>query len=289
MTIPNSPSQVKKLPGFAGSLPSRALYLYLPPGYEESRNEYPVLYMHDGQNIFDAYVQDCFAGHSWQAARTADRLIAAGEIRPPIIVGIANGDMARTQEYLPDYVTLSKKGGLVFDPPLKGGADRTLAYYINEVAAFIRSKYRVLSGRENTATCGSSMGGLLSNYFAWEAPEFAKHHALLSPAYWLTLNDSGENAMIKRMQALPKPDVRIWIDSGVEDTVGKGDDGMYLTMEMRDAMLALGFEEGVDFHYLLDETAIHHETCWAKRLPGVMRFLFPVEGGYVPEQSAERS
>ena len=275
MSQPNSPSRVIKIPAFKGSLPERALYVYLPPGYDDNDAAFPVLYMHDGQNVFDAYVQDCFAGHSWQAAATADRLIAAGEIRPMIIAGIANGNEHRTQEYLPDYVTLTQKGSLVFDPPLKGGADRTLTYYVNEIDPYIRMRFRALPGRENTATCGSSMGGLLSHYFAWEMPSFARHHAILSPAYWLTNDAGGENAMLKRMQAQPKPDVRIWIDSGVEDMVGKGDDGMYLTMAMRDAMLALGFRQGNDFHYMLDETAIHHETSWAKRLPEIFKFLFP--------------
>ena len=230
--------------------------------------------MHDGQNVFDDFVQDSYADHTWQAAKTADRLIHAGEIPPFILIGVSHGDDQRIKEYLPHYVTLKAKGELIFDPPLIGAADSVLAYYRSEVDPYVRHNYRVLPGRQHTATCGSSMGGLLSQYFAWEAPDFAQHHAILSPAYWLTQNEDGSNRMIERIEKVTRPDVRIWLDSGVEDMVGKGDDGMYLTMEMRDALLKLGFREGVDFHYMLDRNGIHHESSWARHLPDIFRFLF---------------
>ncbi len=277
MSATITPSRVIKIPEFHGSLPTRALYVYLPPGYDQAAESYPVLYMHDGQNLFDDFVSDCFAGHTWQAAGAADRLIAAGEMQPLIIVGVANGGDHRTQEYLPHYASIGKKGSLNYDPPLIGTADRVLAYYLYEVDPYIRENYRLLSGRENVGTCGSSMGGLLSQYIAWEAPEFARNHAILSPAYWLTKNDNGENVMLQRLKNMPVPDVRIWLDSGVEDVVGKGDDGMNETIEMRDALLELGFGEGKNLRYFLDKQGIHHETTWARRLPEVLKFLFPVE------------
>ena len=277
-----SPSRVVKIPRFTGSLPERPLYIYLPSGYDDDQNRrYPVLYMHDGQNVFEAFVKDSYIEKSWQADVTADRLIREERMQPAIIVGVGNAADHRMVEYLPPYMTLwMKLGRRRKERPLLGSADRTAAYYIEEVAPFVESTYRVLSGRKNMATCGSSMGGLLSGYFAWEHPTFARHHAIVSPAFWLTRNQEGGLEMLERMAFMDRPDVRIWLDSGTLDSTGsniRGDDGMALTVEARDILLKKGFELGRDFCYYLDEGAAHTEAAWARRLPLILEFLFPGE------------
>ena len=271
-----SPSRVVKIPEFKGSLPTRPLYIYLPPGYDdETETAYPVLYMHDGQNVFEAYVKDSFAGFSWRADEAADSLIASGDIRPLIIVGVSNGDSQRTAEYLPPYMTIFSKRKAHFRRPITGKADKVLEYYRFEVDPYVRTNYRLLPGRDNVGTCGSSMGGLLSNYFAWEAPDFARHHAIVSPAYWLTRNQEGGLEMLEQMYFSNPPDVRIWLDSGSEDIPGKGDDGMRETIMARDLLIKLGFRPGKDFCYYLDKGAIHTEASWAERFPKILKFLFP--------------
>ncbi len=280
-----SPSRVEKIFDFEGSLPTRALYLYLPAGYDESGAHYPVLYMHDGQNLFEAFVEDSYLG-SWRADETADRLIRASRMRPCVIVGVSNGSEARLAEYLPPYASYTLpvpkgkrkgKGRKIPLKPLQGRADETFAYYRDEIAPFVAANYRVLTGREHTATGGSSLGGLFSTYIAWEHPEFARGHAILSPSYWITRNGGGEMETVERLRRGKPRDLRLWLDSGTQDSPGKGDDGMADTQAARDALLKNGFEEGPDFRYYLDEGATHHEDAWAARLPGIFEFLFPPE------------
>ena len=284
-----SPPRVVKIPQFIGTLPTRPLYVYLPRGYDEhTHRHYPVIYMHDGQNVFETYVQDSYAG-SWKADLTANRLIAQGNMRECLIVGVANGNRNRIAEYLPPYMTLftrarrsprkdfptpseSKASRLRNRPrPIYGRAHRTVAYYQNEVQRYILQHYRALAGRENTATVGSSMGGLFSAYLAWDHPEFARHHAILSPSFWITRNQEGALETIEHFRHDERRDVRLWLDSGTHY------DGERDTRAARDALLENGYVEGSDFHYYLDGGAGHNEAAWAGRLGKVFQFLFPVE------------
>jgi predicted alpha/beta superfamily hydrolase len=284
-------SQVVKIPAFAGGLSARALYVYLPRGYKEHPDRhYPVLYMHDGQNVFEAFAANSYVG-SWKADETADALIDAGRMRECLIVGVSHGEATRRIEYTPPYI--SRPAELLIDAPAKlrkktrrrepyapaqmlsGQADQTFVYYQDDVAAYIRAHYRALAGREHTAVCGSSMGGIFSLYIAWEHPEFARHYAALSPALVMTTGFRNEQGVLERLQAGPRRDVRIWLDSGTQDSPGVGDDDKVETQAARDALLALGYEPGKDFRYYLDEGAIHQEAAWANRLPEVFSFLFP--------------
>jgi predicted alpha/beta superfamily hydrolase len=277
-TLNIAASRVNKIPAFQGRLSRRPLYVYLPPGYDEQPDRhYPLLYMHDGQNCFERFVEDSYAG-SWRIDETADRLIAQGVMRPCIIVGVSHGGTERIIEYLPPYATLQPRVGNVPIPwpkAAKGRADETFAYYRDDVAPYMRQHYRILEGRDQVATCGSSMGGLFSTYIAWEHPDFARHHAILSPSYRVTSNWRGVMETVERLgKGKPRP-VRLWLDSGTQDAHGRGDDGAKNTLTARDALLANGYELGPDFHYLLDEGAGHNESAWAARMHQVLPFLFP--------------
>ena len=280
-----SASCVIKVPNFKGRLSNRALYVYLPRGYlEQSQRFYPVVYMHDGQNCFENFVEDSFAG-SWQADAVADRVIAAGAMRECIIVGVSNGGHTRMAEYLPPYASYQQPAvpSLEEDTKhrkpvtIKGRANATALYYSEDVASYIRKYYRVLPGREHVATVGSSMGGLFSAYLAWECSEFAKHHALMSSAFWTTRNRNGTLEIIERMRKKPSLPVRLWLDSGTgtSNVRGGSDDNKFVTIEAKQALLDAGFTEN-DFIYYLDEGAQHHESAWAGRLDKVFRFLFPL-------------
>ena len=271
-------SQVIKIARFKGRVSERPLYIYLPPNYDNEPNQqYPVLYMHDGQNCFQSYVADSYAG-SWRADEIADRLITQGLMQPCIIVGVSHGNKQRTVEYLPPYKTLPPKKGKKKNRSRKGmigRANRTFRYYRDDVAPYIQQNYRVLTGREHTATCGSSMGGLFSTYIAWEFPKFARHHGLISPSFWITANKKGKMESIERLRTGKPRDVRLWLDSGTQDAPGRGDDGRKETVAARRALLQNGFVEGADFRYHLAKGASHRESDWAARLHLIFQFLFP--------------
>ena len=119
------------------------------------------------------------------------------------------------------------------------------------------------------------MGGLFSMYLAWEHSDFAQHHAVLSPSFWVTKTPEGQLEAIRRLQTTPPPDIRLWLDSGTKDNSGKKD-GMENTIIARDALLENGFSIGPNFQYFLDKGAQHNENAWAKRLPRILQFLFPL-------------
>lgn len=273
----HSLSRVLKIPHFSGSLPRRTLYVYLPRGYDQhAERQYPVLYMHDGQNCFESFVQDSFSG-SWRADQVADRLIRQGQMAECLIVGVSNGGAQRLAEYLPPYSTLHlppENEEEADFPPVHGRAHETAAYYAEEVAPFIERYYRVKQGRNHRATCGSSMGGLFAMYLAWEQTAFARHHAVLSPSFWIS-EQEGRLETIERLRDGRGRDIRLWLDSGTSDNGESGDDGLADTEQARDVLLAHGYALGPDFQYFRDEGAIHHEGAWAERLPHVFRFLFP--------------
>jgi predicted alpha/beta superfamily hydrolase len=282
-----SSSRVEKIEKLSGSMSSRALYIYLPRGYDDQPDRrYPVLYMHDGQNCFAAFVEDSYAG-SWRADEVADQLIGQGLMQECIIVGVSHGQAERLVEYLPPYITrrerlspLTEKieqGNTALDwPPLTGQADRLAAYYRYEVAPFLSKLYRIQPGRDYTATCGSSMGGLFSIYLAWEYTAFARHHAALSPSFWISETAPGRLESIERLRQPPRRDIRLWLDSGTRDEPDQGDDGWRETRAAYQALLENGYQAGPDFRYYLDKGATHSEAAWAARLPLVFQFLFPI-------------
>ncbi len=276
--LPCSEARVVKIP-FFGRLGERPLYVYLPPGYDESEEAYPVLYLQDGQNGFGAFAGDAFSG-TWRADDTATALILSGTLRPLIIVGIGHGGERRLEEYLPPYsrLRLQDKGrwryGLRRKSYVRGRAHKLYKDY-RTIDSFIAATYRTLPGRENRATCGSSMGGLFSAYLAFDHPEFARSHGILSASFWITETRGGALQMLERLRGQKVQDVRLWLDSG--EGAGDSDDNRVVTLHARDALLEAGYEEGREFVYHLFPGATHSEAAWAERFPLVLRYLFPPE------------
>ena len=145
--------------------------VYLPPGYvEDTGRTYPVLYMHDGQNLFDPAT--AFGGNEWRLDDTAEELIERGAIEPLIIVGIYNTGEQRIHEYTPTT-----------DPKLGGGkADLYGKMLVEEVKPFIEKTYRTLPGPENTGMGGSSLGGLVTLHLGIQYPQVFGKLAVLSPS-----------------------------------------------------------------------------------------------------------
>src|SRR5437588_12842 len=234
----------------------RDLVVYLPPDYEESDRRYPVLYLHDGQNLFDpetAYVR----GMDWKVDETADALIRAGEIEPVIIVGIFNTGVHRIEEYTPTR-----------DRKLGGGHSELYGrMLIEELKPFIEQRYRTLADAHNTGLGGSSLGGLATLYLGFTYPEMFGKLALLSPSVWWD-----NKAILKIIQrSQPKPRLRIWLSMGTEESKT----GVRDTNLLDQVLIAKGWREGVDLRYEVIPGAKHEEAAWAERLEPVLRFLFP--------------
>ena len=234
----------------------RDLVVYLPPDYENEERRYPVLYLHDGQNLFDpetAYVK----GMDWKADETADALIRAGEIEPLIIVGIFSAGVHRIEEYTP---TRDKKLG-------GGHAELYGQMLVEELKPFIDERYRTLPDAHNTGLGGSSLGGLATLYLGFTHPEIFGKLAVLSPSVWWD-----NKAILKVIrQTQPKPRLKIWLSMGTEESKT----GLSDANSLRDALVAKGWNESDDLHYEVIAGAKHEEAAWAERVDPVLRYLFP--------------
>jgi predicted alpha/beta superfamily hydrolase len=151
---------------------TRRIWIYFPPEYETSGINYPVLYMHDGQNLFDA--STAYLGE-WEVDETLNNLAAQGK-RVPIVVGIDNGGVDRIGEYTP--WTNTQYGG--------GDGDKYMQFIVETLKPYIDQHYRTLPGREYTGIMGSSLGGLISHYGSVKYQETFSKAGLFSPSYWFS-------------------------------------------------------------------------------------------------------
>ncbi len=239
---------------------SRDLVVYLPPGYHEARSyRYPVLYLQDGQNLFDPAT--AFFGQEWRADITADAMAQRREIRTPIIVGIYNAGARRISEYTPTRDKKSRKGGK---------ADRYAEMLAREIKPFIDHEYRTLKAARFTAVGGSSLGGLVSLVAGLHYPKVFGSLAILSPSVWWDSRSILQ--FVKTFNSPSKP--RIWLDVGTHE----GDNPATVVSDtrlLRDELLARGWVDGKTISYHEFEGATHSEAAWAARFGSVLAYLFP--------------
>ena len=235
----------------------RDLIVYLPPGYHElPLRRFPVLYLHDGQNLFDG-ATSFIPGMDWHVGQTADYCIQSGLVEPLIIVGIYNAGKQRLGEYTP--TRMPKLGG--------GRANRYAKFLLEEVRPFLLSSYRVQSGAENTGIGGSSLGGLVSLYLGLRLPHVFGKIAALSPSVWWN-----QRVILRFADAAPvDPLPRIWLDIGTREGGRIVDD----VERFRDILLGKGWRPERDLHYQRVEGAEHNEAAWAQRVAPFLQFLFP--------------
>lgn len=232
------------------------MIVYLPPEYDnESRRRYPVLYLQDGQNLFDAATS--FAGVEWAVDETAGKLIRAGKVEPLLIVGIYNTGDQRIHEYTPTR-TSAGHGGM---------AHLYARFLIDELKPFIDSIYRTRPDAANTGLGGSSLGGLVSLVIGLDRPEVFGKLALHSPSVWWD-----QKAALDIVAALrEKPKLRIWLDIGTREGVGTLAD----TRALRDALKEKGWRLRHDLRYFEARGGHHNEAAWARRVGPMLRWLFP--------------
>jgi predicted alpha/beta superfamily hydrolase len=237
----------------------RDVIVYLPPDYDASPGvRYPVLYMHDGQNLFDAAT--AFGGNEWGLAETAERMMKAGEIQSLIIAGIYNTGVERVHE----YTHVKDK---------RGNGGRARAYgklIIDELKPLIDREYRTLPDAANTGLGGSSLGGLVSLYLGLTHPEIFGKLLVMSPSVWWS------NAAILKTVARFRHKVRqkIWLDIGTQED-SRPEVCVQQVRQLRDALIDKGWLLGEELAFMEDEGAAHNEQAWGHRAPHALKFLFP--------------
>ena len=233
--------------------PRRTVLVYLPPGYYDSPDRrYPVLYLHDGQNLFDG-ATSFIHGQEWRVDETAERLIKEGKIEPLIIVGIYNTGATRLEEYTP---TRDKRG--------RGGKGELYGKLLtDDLKPFIDRSYRTKPDAASTALGGSSLGGLISLWVGLQRPDVFGKLAVLSPSVWWD-----DKAILKAVaRKLP---LKLWVDIGSAE----GDTALPDARLLRDALKEKGWKEGTDLAYQEFDGAQHNEASWAARFDKVLLFLF---------------
>jgi predicted alpha/beta superfamily hydrolase len=227
----------------------RELYAYLPRSYGSGERRYPVLYMHDGRNLFDE--ETSHAGE-WRVDETMEALQQEG--LEAIVVGIPHGP-ERGAEYVP-----SERGS------------EYVALLVDDVKPLVDETLRTQTGRETTGLAGSSLGGIISLYGFLTRNDVFSYAGVMSPAFWW------DESLYDLAATTPRREGRIWMDvGGDEHPENRARSKAYLDgfERMSSLLRAQGYDE-LQLRTVLESGAPHHETAWARRLPDMLRFLLPV-------------
>jgi len=240
----------------------RDVLVYLPPGYRRlSRKRYPVLYLHDGQNVFDAATS--FSGVEWGVDETAERLIRQKLIEPLIIVAIANMGEERVHEYAPTRGVIDAKAKR--EKRSRGLARLYGHFLMDELKPYIDRKYRTKPGAEFTGLGGSSLGGLVTLAIGILYPRAFSRLIVMSPSIWW--DDFAIYRLVDSIEQ--KPPLKIWLDTGTAEP------GWEQARELRDRLFEKGWKLRDDLQYMEAKGADHSEAAWAARVDPALRFLFP--------------
>ncbi len=250
---------IEKLVGFESKVLQnrRNLSVYLPPQYTADKSRrFPVLYMHDGQNIFDGSTS-YIPNQEWRADEAAEALINAGLIEPIILVGIDNAGADRGNEYLPWKIKIGTT-------EMGGRADLYGKMLTDELMPMINAKYRTKLGPSNTGLVGSSFGGVITSYLGVTRPDVFGKLGIVSPSVWVK-----ERALLKAIQPT-KSRQRIWIDMGTKE----GEQSVADARALFDSYKAAGWREGKDVTLMIDGNAEHNELAWSHRVMSILTYLF---------------
>ncbi len=249
----------RKLP--SNYLPdARDVTVYLPAGYDEQpERRYPVLYLHDGQNLFNPETS-FVPGQYWRVEQTADAVIEAGEVEPLIIVGVNNAGARRLAEYT--HSRDKKMGG--------GEADCYGLLLVKELIPFINQTFRTKTGPAHTGLGGSSLGGLVSLYLGMQYPEVFGRLAVMSPSIWW---DRRSILKVLEKAGKPAPLPRIWLDAGDAEGGRCQPDAQVAATQLTEQ----GWRPELDIHYEWIPGGTHTEEAWAARVGPMLRWLFPAE------------
>jgi len=240
----------------------RDVLVYLPRGYGRlSLRRYPVLYLHDGQNVFDAAT--AFAGVEWGVDETAERLIQRKLIEPLIIVAVANLGDERIHEYAPTRGVIDAKAKR--KRRSKGLAREYGHFLMDELKPYIDRKYRTKREAEFTGLGGSSLGALVTLAIGILYPHVFRRLIVMSPSIWW--DDFAIYRLVDSIEE--KAPLKIWLDTGTAEP------GWEQARELRDRLVEKGWRLFNDLQYLEAKGADHSEAAWAARVDPALRFLFP--------------
>lgn len=250
-------------------IPQRNVHIYLPRGYDTNTwKRYPVLYFHDGQNVF-------FPGGSfgcWDADRIANYEISQGRMRETIIVAVDNGNdygSDRRVEYIPPGDQLSGSG--------PGIADKYSLFLRNNVLPTLDYNYRTLnqpgqpSRPQDNIVAGSSLGGVVTAYLGRESSSVFGKVGIFSPALW-----AAPNYVSNSLNPAPKLPLQIYMDIGsAENSTSQSDSGVYWNdaMHLYNVYLKSGYAVNTELLFHPECGANHNETAWSRRLPGFFRYV----------------
>lgn len=228
----------------------RELQIYLPSGYNGSSERYPVVYLHDGENLFSSNTtENC--QEELHFDEVADKLIAENKIDKIILVAIYNSDK-RTDEYVPYDL------GFEIEGCYGGKADSFAEFIVKQIVPYIDEKYRTIPDRENRAVMGYSFGGILSLWMGMKYSDVFSMIGAMSPSLWV-----GNEKILEDLEAMPKKDMKIWLDRGSEE----------FDPSVRQAVNILtskNYIYGKDIMYYEDKGARHDGEAWTKR------FVYPL-------------
>ena len=248
----------------------RDLTVFVPAGYPGAADPYPLLLLHDGQNLFDP--TRAFGGETWHVAETADALIAAGAIPPIVIAGVDHGGDARVREYTP---TAGSQPGA-------GQVGRHARFLTEEVVPFLARQYAVRTDVDGLGLGGASLGGLATVAVALAAPGRFGRLIVMSPSVWWD-----RLAILRRLRRTPlEPVPRTWVDVGLRE-------GAKTVRDARDLADLLDPESGQSrgerpaghrnadqVRFEIDPEGDHSERSWARRFGAALAFCY---GGRGPE------
>ncbi|HSP17101.1 MAG TPA: alpha/beta hydrolase-fold protein [Thermoanaerobaculia bacterium] len=250
------PGRLDRISGFESKIlgNTRDVVVYVPAGYDDRRDQrHPVLYMHDGQNLFEPE-RAFIPGQHWRLREAADAAIGERTAAPMLIVGIDNAGVERIDEYTPDHDPKKDAGGRAEDYGWM---------IIEELKPMIDRGYRT-SGE--TATGGSSLGGLVSLHLAFRHPDLFRRAAAMSPSVWW----NGQSILreVDASHAPTRP--RLWVDVGGRE----GAEALAGARALRARLEREGWNDE-NFRYVEDRRGDHSERAWARRVRKVLEFLFP--------------
>ena len=234
--------EITLLTGAVGRWPDRRRLLVALPPDSSRPTPRPVLYLHDGQNLFDRATSH--AG-DWGLVGTLNAL--APEALAPIVVGIFHRGRRRRHEY----------------DPFQGG-ERYLRFVAHVVKPAIDRWFLTRSDPAGTVIAGSSLGGLISLYGFWRYPEVFGAAGVLSPSLWVS-----NRAIFGWLERHPPPPGRLYLDIGT----GEGTEAVQDVRALKDWLETIGWREGPTLRYREDPGAPHHESAWGRRLREALPYL----------------
>jgi predicted alpha/beta superfamily hydrolase len=247
---------VKKLEGlYSPQLDNRRdVLVYLPPSYgTDTERRYPVLYMHDGQNLFDRATS---FGAEWEVDQTLEA--ASEDGLEAIVVGLLNLGDARLDEYSPWPDEKHAKGGR---------GDLYLDFIVQTVKPIIDADFRTRPDRRSTGIAGSSMGGLISLYGFFRNHDTFGFCGVMSPALWY-----GGRKIYEFVEKAPFVPGRVYVDVGTQE----GKQELTDVRQLKELLTKKGYRRGSDLLYVVEMGGAHNEEAWARRMRRELHFLLGV-------------